>query len=1059
MLRQRRDEGAELLCFWARRIVGMIAVLPVLGLLTALSIVADGERLPIKIYTTGDGLAHNDVRRIVRDSRGFLWFCTFEGLSRFDGYSLATYSVEHGLASPVANDLLETRSGQYWIATGAGLCRFNPRGIPQRRSTNDTPESAAANAMFTVYYPGSDEESRNVLSLFEDSRGAIWCGTHGGLYRLDQQNPGLTFRFIDLGTPNYYKTNNHISSIIEDGRGVVWVGSSSGIYQLLPDGRAQRYGSERNGLPDNTIHSLLADREGRVWVSTRYGGLVRLVSDPNAASRVVARVYTEKDGLPTRWINQIFQASDGSLWAGSNNGLIRFIKTEDGDFRFRAFAQPHGLTYQEVQSLADDRNGNLWLGMTGGGVAKLASSGITAFTDADGFKSARAIFKDRAGDLFVVGGVDKFLINRYDQERFTPIQLSFPKGISFSWGWNQLVVEDRAGDWWVSTTGGLSRYPKASSFAQRGGTRLPKANYTKRDGLAGDTIVRVFEDSRGDIWVGTVDGPGLSRWDRATATFQTYTEKEGLPSLASFYPISFCEDRAGNIWIGFSVGGGLARYRDGHFIHFTLANHLGEGGIFNLFIDSAGRLWIPTTRGGVGRIDEPSSEHPTIFTYTTEQGLSSNDVQCVTEDRWGRIYFGTARGIDRLDVETGRFKHYTAADGVLLSITEAAMQDRDGALWFASNTGLMRLVPEPDRSPQPPPILITRLSIAGEQQPISALGETEVASVELGPSRNQLQIDFVALGFSPGEGLKYQYKLEGTEQDWSTPSEQRGVNFANLAPGGYRFLVRGMNADGVISEAAAGVSFTVLPPVWQRWWFMSIAVVLVGLVAYGLYRYRVRRLMELERVRTRIASDLHDDIGAGLSRIAVLSEVARHEVGALPMNERLSDIARASRELIDSMSDIVWVINPERDQLRDLTQRMRRFASDVFTSRNIEFTFRAPDDEQHMKIGADIRRQVFLIFKESVNNVVRHSGCARAEIELNVEGSWFTLAVKDDGRGFDSESAHDGNGVANMRRRANMLGAQIRVDSADGLGTTVTLRVPLKATVKEHNGRLRGARP
>jgi ligand-binding sensor domain-containing protein len=245
------------------------AVLQALGLLTSVSIVVDAERLPIKIYTTGDGLAHNAVHRIVRDSRGFLWFCTFEGLSRFDGYSFATYGVEHGLASPVANDLLETRSGQYWIATSAGLCRFNPRGIPQRRSTNDTPESAAANAMFTVYYPGSDEESRNVLSLFEDSRGAIWCGTHGGLYRLDQQNHGLTFRSIDLGTPNDYKANNHINSIIEDGRGVVWVGSSSGIYQLLPDRRPQRYSSERNGLPDNTIHSLLADREGWGWARSR----------------------------------------------------------------------------------------------------------------------------------------------------------------------------------------------------------------------------------------------------------------------------------------------------------------------------------------------------------------------------------------------------------------------------------------------------------------------------------------------------------------------------------------------------------------------------------------------------------------------------------------------------------------------------------------------------------------------------------------------------------------------------------------------------------------------
>jgi hypothetical protein len=181
------------------------------------------------------------------------------------------------------------------------------------------------------------------------------------------------------------------------------------------------------------------------------------------------------------------------------------------------------------------------------------------------------------------------------------------------------------------------------------------------------------------------------------------------------------------------------------------------------------------------RIDNPTSQQPTVTTITTEQGLSSNDVKAVTEDRWGRVYFGTGRGIDRFDPTTGRFKYYTTADGVLLGNVLAAMQDRNGAVWFSFPTGLIRLVPEPEHQSIPPLVLITALRIAGDEHPISALGETEIAPIELGADKSQLQIDFVGLGSSPGEGLKYQFKLEGSQQDWSPLKEQRSVNFASLA--------------------------------------------------------------------------------------------------------------------------------------------------------------------------------------------------------------------------------------------------------------------------------------
>lgn len=416
------------------------------------------------------------------------------------------------------------------------------------------------------------------------------------------------------------------------------------------------------------------------------------------------------------------------------------------------------------------------------------------------------------------------------------------------------------------------------------------------------------------------------------------------------------------------------------------------------------------------------------------------------EDEWGRIYIGTGRGIDRLDLATGRIKHYTTADGLPLTAMYGILRDRKGALWFSFQTGPARLVPEPDPSPVPPPILITALRIAGETHQISALGETEIAPIELGPYRNQLRIDFVALGLSPGEGLLYQYKLEGTNQDWSPFTDQRSVNFANLAPGAYRFLVQAVNADGVRSETPATFSFTILPPVWQRWWFLTLAAVLLGLAIYSMYRYRLAQKLKVERVRTHIATDLHDDIGTNLSLIAMASEVAlrRSREDDQQVIEALSLISGTSRELVDSMGDIVWAVNPGRDRLVDLIKRMRRFASDVFSARSIAFHFEAPSDDRDMRLGTETRREVLLIFKEAVSNIARHSKCTEADIELKAQGGSLVLKLSDNGKGFDTTRSFDGNGLVSMGHRAERLGGRLEVVSRNGEGTTVTLKTPLK---------------
>jgi two-component sensor histidine kinase len=336
------------------------------------------------------------------------------------------------------------------------------------------------------------------------------------------------------------------------------------------------------------------------------------------------------------------------------------------------------------------------------------------------------------------------------------------------------------------------------------------------------------------------------------------------------------------------------------------------------------------------------------------------------------------------------------------------------------------------------------MRIAGVQQMISELGEKSLSSLTLEATQNNLQIDFFGLGFGPGEALRYQYILEGADADWSPWADQRSVNYANLSPGDYRFLVRAVSAAGLVSPSPAIAAFTILRPVWRRWWFIATAVMLTGLMVYILFRYRVAQLTALERVRTRIATDLHDDIGSSLSQMSVLSEVVRRRVSFEPgVSEPLSAIAGLSRDLVDSMNDIVWAINPNRDHLSDLTQRMRRFASDVFTSRDIDFNFSAPNAHQDVRLGADLRREVFLIFKEAVNNAVRHSECTKANIEFRIESGRLELKILDNGKGFDPDHDSDGSGLVSMRQRSEQLGGALEISSSAGGGTEVRLRAPL----------------
>jgi ligand-binding sensor domain-containing protein/two-component sensor histidine kinase len=1030
----------------------------VLGLLLSAPVIVPAEQLPVRTYTTADGLPRDLVLRIVRDSHDFLWFCTGDGLSRFNGYDFTTYGVEQGLTNSNVNDLIETRSGIYWVATEGGVYRFNPSAFQTEAAQARTPQYST-HKLFTLYPTGDSPIPNRVNTLFEDHRGQIWAGTGAGIYRLDETNGQATFRRVAL-------EDDVVVAFAEDGEGSLWMCTLRGLVRRLPDERTVRYAIQPSELGD-LVNRVLYDSEGRLWVGTRGGaGLIVLKPEPAASITTDGKLvklklagcktthspaqrvhlpnapgdlcqFTTADGLAGMIVTGFSQSPDGRIWIGTDGGLTEFI-----DGRFRSYISSLGLDNPSVASPTEDREGNLWLGSRNG-ATKITWSGFSTFAKTDGLRlSITAIIRNQQEQICAISIED---ISCFEGGRFKAIKPKFPDGIkSFGWGSNQVAFQDHIGEWWMPTGSGLCRFPRVANVEQLAHTR-PKAVYSHEHGeLPGDDVLRLFEDSRGDVWISVAGGlrSAVVRWERSTESFHSAFEAQGLPPFS--LPTAYREDAAGNLWLGL-YNGGLARYQDGSFQMFAQADGVPASLVRALYLDHAGRLWIATDANGIARLDDPQADRPRFISYTIGDGLSSNSVLSITEDNLGRMYFGTARGLDRFDLENNHIRHYTKADGLASNAARAAFRDRQGTLWFGTDFGLSRLIPGPDPPQHQPPILISGLRIAGNPQAISALGETEMSGLVLNPGQNQLSIDFVGLGFAAGEVLKYQYKLIGASDEWSAPSDQRTINFASLSPGKYRFMVQAVTADGIASSTPATISFTILPPVWQRWWFIALVVLTLGLSAVTIYRYRVARLIELERVRTRIATDLHDDIGASLSLIAMLSEVAQRQAlrGNFEVGESLSSIAASSRELVDAMSDIVWAVNPRKDHFSELVKRMRRFASDVLSSRDIALQFEAAGDHD-FKLGADARREIFFIMKEGINNIARHSGCTEAAVILKKEGAWLILELRDNGKGIDPLQANEGNGLASMRERARRLRGEFELASANGHGTKLTLKVPVE---------------
>jgi ligand-binding sensor domain-containing protein/signal transduction histidine kinase len=1000
-------------------------------LLLAVSASAEAERLPFRVFTTADGLAGDAVRDLLRDSHGFLWIATSSGLSRFDGQAFRTYDTAEGLPSPRVTALKETPDGTLWVGTSEGLARLRPLvgdGEPA-----------------FVVDPGAWRGQRQTINfLAVDRAGRLWAGVGAGLAVRDHG----AWRRVDL-PPGA----RDVGSMSEDDAGALWFATSQGLVVLPRAGAPRRIPVRRESAGADI---LLRDRQGTLWIGRGDGllavrpGVADQAADPrplweraawgtrpSGEPGAVTR-FDQASGLAGLFVYALARGEDDHLWAATRGGLSEW--TGAG---WRRISVAQGLPEASTTSVLEDADGTLWVGTESKGLARLLRSGLVSYGEADGMAGDRvsSLFEDSSGRLCAVTWSKD--LQCLDGERFlvaTPRVLA--EHVLSAWGWNRLVFQDHRGRWWFPTLGGLFRFPSVATAGDLE-KALPEAHFRAGHGLPDNSVFRVYEDRAGDVWVSTISTPPLVRLIGGR-TPVAVPEIRGPETGGA--PTAFAEDREGALWLGFYTGG-LARRKGGVWRFFGAADGVPPGFVSDLLVDRQGGLWVGTSGGGLARAGSPGAESPRFVRFTTAEGLTTNNVSCLAEGADGLLYVGTSRGVDRLEARSGRVRNLSTAEGLPNNLVWSCLAARDGTLWFGTAHGLSHLDPKRE-APQPPqPILFSGLRIRGKRQPLPELGVRSLSGLELAPDQSSLEVEFLTAATSASSDVRFQHKLEGADPDWSPPTRNRSVIFPRLAAGDYKLLVRALPRNDAAVPAPAELSFRLLPPVWRRTWFLALAT-LAGASALGLaHRARLRRLLAVERMRTRIATDLHDDLGASLSRIGLLGELAQDRMASEPgaAREMLSTISEEARYLVEATSDLVWSVNPLQDDLEDLLIRLRRFAVDLLEGKGMRLDFDAPAGAAAVALSPESRRGLYLMLKEAIHNAARHSQGRLARVRVEVRAGEVLAVVEDDGIGLAPapESSAGGRGLPGLRTRAQSLGGTAAVDSRPGGGTRISIRMPL----------------
>ncbi len=769
--------------------------------------ISDNNPQSFSSFSKLQGLQQGNISCILEDKSGNIWFgTTGGGVSKYDGQHFTHFTDKQGLSHNFVRCIFEDKFGNIWFGTaGGGVSKYDGQ-----RFTHFTDQQGLSN--------------NDVSSILEDKSGNFWFGTAGGgVTKYDGQ------RFTHF-TEQQGLSHNNVYCILEDKSGNIWFGTAGGGVSKY-NGQSFTHFTDQQGLSNNEVSSILEDNSGNIWFGTAGGGVTKY--DGQRFTH-----FTDQQGLSNDSVFCIIEDKSKNLWFGTwGGGVTKY----DGQ-SFTHFTNQQGLSNNVVLSILEDKSGNLWFGTNGGGVSKYDGQRFTHFTDQQGLCNnvVLSILKDKSENLWFGtwgGGVSK-----YDGQRFT--HFTDKQGLSH----NDVrsIIEDKSGNIWFGTRGGgVSKYD---------GQRF--THFTDKQGLSHNDVYSILEDKSGNLWFGTVGG-GVTKYDGQR--FTHYTDKQGL----SHNDVrSILEDKSGNIWFG-TNGGGVSKYDGQRFTHFTEKQGLSHNDVRSILEDKSGNIWIGTNGGGVSKYDGQRFTH-----FTDKQGLSNNFVLSILEDKSGNIWFGTRFGLAKLNmsrlvfisdkVKSGKmdedpilFKNYLYEDGFygIGCNGNSICQTKDGTIWIGANDRLTAFHPKGDETDTlPPNIQLTSITLFNENIPWVNLENKKDTNILLGNgmsvgdfefdgitkwyglpdnlslayNNNYLTFNFIGITQKQSKKVKYHYKLEGLDENWSALTNRTEAAYGNLPQGNYTFKVKVMNSEGFWSKPLE-YTFTIRPPWWKTWW------------AYGLY--------------------------------------------------------------------------------------------------------------------------------------------------------------------------------------------------------------------------------
>ncbi|CAN5208413.1 sensor histidine kinase [soil metagenome] len=830
------------------------------------------ERLSLQ-----EGLSHNNVVCMIQDRKGYLWFGTYDGLNRYDGYNFKVFNFDPWNASSLSQNLIlslfEDSRGIIWVGTaGGGLCSFDP-----------------ASENFTCY-PGEnnlsgDQPTTAISAINEDTNGNIWIGYIHGLYRLDLQGGKFTrYNLLPGKTLNF-----GISSLYRDKKDDMWIGTfNQGLFKLtiLPqEGKSKRlkltqyknHPVNPESFGKNVVTAIFEDHLNALWIGTM-GGLERFEREKGIFSH-----YRHEPDNPFSLssneinVNAITEDMAGNLWIGTTFGLNK-LNPERTDFTsyFHNSKDPGSLSSNDIHSVLIDQTGALWTGTINGGInrSSLRPNQFYKFSH-DPFNDnslshngIRALYEDKEETLWI--GTEGGGLNSYNNKtknfkhyKHDPLNLN-----SLASDFVGAILEDRKGNLWIgsggsnyfSHNGGLSKFNRKTGLFTHysiHSEEAPEYNDTK--------IFSLFEDKEGYLWLGTQNG--IKRFEPISGDIIHYLNYGSNPSgIKDAWSYAIFEDSRGNIWIGHgSQATSRMEKKTGKFTNYTYSpsdpTSVSSNSVRQIFEDKVGKLWFASSGGGLWFLD-PETEDFTA--YTEKEGLPSNSVHRLEQDEEGYLWLSTNKGMCRFDPVTKKVDKFDFSDGLQGNQfatgyvnVGSSFKGKDGTLYFGGSEGFTSFHPRNIQlNTNIPPVVITQFSLFDKPVP----GLHEAPEVTLKYNENVFSFEFSALNFTNPHKNQYAYQLENFDQDWIYSGSRRYASYTNLDPGTYTFRVKGSNNDGLWNEQGASLQITILPPWWKTWWAYG-GYGLIGLCfLYGLRQYTVKRerLKHELKVKRMEAEKMHE---------------------------------------------------------------------------------------------------------------------------------------------------------------------------------------------------------